>query len=295
VTNCICGWSTRARLARLLFALLALAGCRSEADRGAGAAATAQASASASASAPRDVRLIVLAVPSLKSALDPLLGARYEKHKLELAYLPAAAIASRLEAAPSADVVVVDGEAFADRLEKSGKLVPGSKRKIGAARLAFVGSFRSDKLETTDALETARFPNFVLADPERTPAGAAAKRWLESERVGTQSLWKLLEPKLQIMPDAAAAMAMIEKRGRVFGIVYEPAARRAHRSKLIFVLPDATPAIGVFAAQVARRQEPALARQLLELLAGADARRVLAEHGFAGASAPSPGQSAQQP
>jgi hypothetical protein len=223
-------------------ALLALApACRSQRQRAA-ARGTESAASAAAVAAPT---LDVLCAPSVETAIRKA-GEGFRAStsaNVRVAVATPAQIRARLGAAPSVDVVVLEGE-----LADAPGIVAGSARRIGQSALVLVRSRRADEIKQPDELPKASFPHFVLPDPVHNPSGAAAKAWLAQTKAGSTSLLEALEPRLLPEPDARATLAELERRGRTMGVVLKIDLTAAKTIKPFFELP--TPPIPFTAAVV---------------------------------------------
>ena len=134
-------------------------------------------------------------------------------------------------------------------------------------------------------LATAQFAFLALADPDAVPAGRYARAFLQSVRVDERELWQLLRDRLAPTSDVRAALGLVESDPAIVGIVYRTDAARSSRVKVWYEAPAQPRNPIVYCAAVVKdRPNTVLAERFLDLLGSAQARAVLAEHGFVSAA-----------
>ena len=121
-----------------------------------------------------------------------------------------------------------------------------------------------------------------IAIPEHAvPVGRYAREWLDGHGV-----LDALVPRIVRTEHARATLAAVDQGLADAAIVYATDARLARSARVAYVIPDADqPRIEYAAAVLAEARRPELARAFLAFLFGAAAQAVLADAGFAPASA----------
>ena len=227
---------------------------------------------------------VVFAAASLQDVVAEL-GTRFARDQgVELVYNFAASntLAQQIEAAPVADVFLSANVRWIEFLEQADRLVAGSRRNFASNRLVVISRHDAPlALSHPRQLATAQFAFLALADPDAVPAGRYARAFLQSVRVGERELWQLLRDRLAPTSDVRAALGLVESDPAIVGIVYRTDAARSSRVKVWYEVP-AQPRnpIVYCAAAVKDRPKAVLAERFLDLLGSAQARAVLAEHGF---------------
>ena len=191
------------------------------------------------------------------------------------------ALVERLEGGVRCDVIVLSAALIA-RMEKEGRVVPGSAAQLGsvATAVAVPAGAPHPAIGDADSLRAslAGCSQLHFPDPERATAGihfasVLRKLGLEAE----------LASRCRTYANGAAAMAALAKADpsdigctQASEILYTPGVT------LVGPLPPRFELATVYAAAVARlAPAPATALQLVECLAGKRAREARAASGFA--------------
>lgn len=214
--------------------------------------------------------IYVHAAASLTDAVREI-GAAFQRktHTTVVFNLGASSMLARqIEQGAPADVFISADEAKVDALAKQ-HLV---RRRVDVLTNSLVIVVPSDSRAVMRRAEDVRgFRRIAIAEPESVPAGIYAKEWLQSV-----SLWHELQPKLIPTENVRAALAAVEAGNADAGIVYRTDARISGRVRVIWKVANG-PRIVYPAAQVS--DAPA-ARQFLDFLRSAEARRIFARYGF---------------
>jgi molybdate transport system substrate-binding protein len=233
------------------------------------------------------VEVVVFAAASLRDVMEELRPLIEAETGLEPVYNFAGSnvLARQIEASRQADVVVSANEREVERLEAAGRLVGGTRRALLSNRLVAVARRDSGvEVSAPRDLAAAEYRHLSIGDPRGVPAGIYARRFLEAvELADGRSLWQAVEERLAPAPDVRAALAQVEARRDVVGIVYATDARTSGELRVLFEVPaELAPEVTYGAAAVADGPAgEAAARAVLEALEGAAARQAFARHGFA--------------
>ncbi len=190
-------------------------------------------------------------------------------------------LARQIEARPIADVFVSADERWMDHLASLDLVATGSRSTLLGNNLVVVTNSHSElDLARLTELADAEFSFLSLADPDAVPAGRYAKETLQRVRVGTTDLWSLVHDVVAPAPDVRAALALVEARPDVVGIVYKTDALTSSRVRVVLEIPDTvSPPIRYVIAAIGHQPTPETGRWL-EFLHADTAREVFARHGF---------------
>ena len=163
-----------------------------------------------------------------------------------------------------------------DVVEKTGRLVPGTRTRLLTNELAVVAPADAPTGFSLDRLLQGHVSRLAMGEPSAVPAGVYGRRWLEAQRA-----WTRLAPKVVPFPTVRAVLAAVEA-GRVdAGIVYRTDAVASRVRVIARIAPKDHPDLDIAhpAAVIAGPQE-AGARRFLEFLKGPAAQAVFTRHGF---------------
>jgi molybdate transport system substrate-binding protein len=182
-------------------------------------------------------------------------------------------LAEQILATRRADVFLSADVRQMDRVQRAGRVVPGTRRQPLSNVLVGVVPAGEPLLTPVDlATDTVR--SLSLAHPSAVPAGRYARAWLQAE-----GLWDDVAHKVAPAVDVRAALAAVESGAAEAGIVYATDAARSSRVRVAFeVRGETAPPIAYSAA--ALEPDSARARELLAFLGGDRARAVFTELGF---------------
>lgn len=234
--------------------------------------------------------LVVFAAASLRDVLAEV-APRFEQDTgalLRLNFAGSNVLARQIEAAPGADVFLSADEVWVDHLARAERLIPDSRRIFLSNRLVVVGRRDSRvELDQLGDLAAADFRWLAVGDPRAVPAGRYARIALESVVLGSgKTLWDDLAPRVAPSADVRAALAMVEARDDVVGIVYRSDAASTRGVRVLLgIPPEQTPEIRYVAALV-RGGRAELGRGFLERLATPEMAALFARFGFEAPATP---------
>ena len=240
---------------------------------------------SGSAPSPDD-ELVVFAAASLRDVVTEL-GPVFEAQTgatLRVNSAGSNTLARQIAAAPGADAFVSADPLWVEFLAERGRLT-GEPREVFSNRLVVVVNTASDyELDRLVGLADLDFAFLAVADPEAVPAGRYARAALEATPAVVDppegTVWHRLEDRLAPASDVRAALAMVEARPDVVGIVYASDLATARRARVLLEIPaEATPPIRYVASVVAGGRVE-LAERFLELLAAPEAQTLAEQLGF---------------
>lgn len=191
-------------------------------------------------------------------------------------------LALQIDAATGADVFLSADEKWVDALERSGRLVPGSRRSLMANRLVLIAHRDAviDVAAPSDLID-ADFRFLAIAEPDAVPAGRYARAHLERLTVAGDSLWLGLSGRIAPTLDVRAALALVESDPEVLGIVYQTDALTSARVRTVYTFPalEAAP-ITYWGALVEGGDAGEAGARFLDFLSGPEAAAIIERHGF---------------
>jgi molybdate transport system substrate-binding protein len=173
----------------------------------------------------------------------------------------------QIESGARPDVFLSADEPRMDALVAKGIVRAENRRALLGNRLVVV--IAEGVATISRAKELARVKRIAIGDPKLVPAGAYAKRWLESEGV-------LSEVNAKLIPtaDVRAALASVDSGAVEAAIVYRTDLKAAHHARLAFE-PREQPLIVYPIASLTEAGE-----RLVDHLEGPAARAVFERFGF---------------
>lgn len=188
-------------------------------------------------------------------------------------------LAQQIVRGAPADLYLSANSAWMDFLAARGAIDVGSRIDLLSNRLVLIAP-------TDSPLSLRIAPGFGLAaalgdgrlamgEPTHVPAGSYAMAALQ-----TLGVWPQVAPRAAYMADVRAALALVERREAVAGIVYATDAAASRKARVVDTFPtDSHPPITYPLAIIAGRRTPATIA-LYEYLQGAEAQAIFRAHGF---------------
>jgi molybdate transport system substrate-binding protein len=158
-----------------------------------------------------------------------------------------------------------------DVVDKAGRIVPGTRRRLLTNELAIVVPAEAPRSITMEQLLAGAVNRVAMGEPSAVPAGVYGRRFFER-----QGAWALVQPKVVPFPTVRGVLAAVEA-GRVdAGVVYRTDAMTA-RVQVIARVADLDIA---HSAAVIKGPKEAPARAFLDFLETDRSRAVFARRGF---------------
>jgi molybdate transport system substrate-binding protein len=236
------------------------------------------------ASGAREGELAVLAAASLAEAMAEVAAAWRARGEpgLRLQLGGSNELARQIAAGAPGDLFVSADAAKMDGLERSGLLVPGTRRDLLGNRLVVIVPADAPPLAAPGVLTGPAVARLALAQPDAVPAGIYARTWLER-----RGLWERLRARVVATENVRGALAAVASGNADAGIVYATDAAVSTRVRVVFEVPAGeAPPVVYPAAVLAGSQRPAAARRLLDFLSGPAARAIFERRGFTVPPAP---------
>ncbi len=186
-------------------------------------------------------------------------------------------LARQIRVGARGDVFLSADESTMNDLERSGDIVPDSRREILTNQLAVVVPQTSTvKLHEPPDLARPEVRRLALAEPATVPAGRYARAWLERE-----GLWDSVALRVVAADSVRSALARVAAGHADAGIVYRSDLTVSTAVRLAWIVPlERGPAIRYPAAVLRTTREESLARTFIAALRHPDVQRRFAERGF---------------
>jgi molybdate transport system substrate-binding protein len=184
----------------------------------------------------------------------------------------------RIEAGESFDVVIAAAARPVEELVSGGLVAADSVRPVARNSLTAVRTVDSGlDVPGPSNLLDRRVRRIAIGDPQLVPSGLYAQ-----EMLTTLSLWKRLEPKLQLADSSRQAVERLLRGEADVAVVFiTDALPHAERLREAFQPPAETHSPIVYlAGALARTTQPALAREFIGLIASPAGQLALARLGF---------------
>jgi molybdate transport system substrate-binding protein len=230
-----------------------------------------------------DREVVVFAAASLREALQELAASFTQSTGTPVSFNFAGSndLAHQIAAARGMDLFVSASEAWMDTVQSAGRIEPGTRRDLLANTLVIVGHSRASwTVDQPCALATLPFEHIAMGDPDAVPAGTYARTWMQSVDCGGKTLWDRVKGRVAPAPDVRASLGLVLADPGVVGAVYRTDQMVfAGRTRVLFEVSGGPP-IRYAMALVSGGGSPQAGRRFAEFIAGPDAARVFARHGF---------------
>jgi len=225
--------------------------------------------------------LLVSAAASLTDAMTEI-GSTYQSQSEQVVnfnFGPSSGLARQIDEGAPADVFFSADLAQMDRLEKNGRLVPGTRKNLLSNQLVLIAPFDSKlALSSPKDLSKAEVKTIVLAEPSSVPAGVYSKKYLID-----RGLWDRIEGKVVPVTDVRATLASVGSGNADAGFVYRTDAAISDRVRIVYEVPlDNGPAITYPIAIVKESKQKDTARDFVRYVESPAAKNVFEKYGFVG-------------
>jgi molybdate transport system substrate-binding protein len=222
-------------------------------------------------------RLLVLAASDLQGVL-PEMVAEFEHTggpAVDLVLGSSGNLAAQIENGAPADLFFSANQAFVDRLEDGGLLVPGTRRDYAIGRLALVAPPGVPPPARPGDLRSDRYGIIALANPEHAPYGAAAREALQA-----QGHWDAIASRAVLAENVAQAAQFVRTGNADAGIVAIGVVLGYQGWRHELVPGDLHSPLVQTAAVVRGSAREEEARAFLALVTSARGAEMLARYGF---------------
>lgn len=225
---------------------------------------------------------LVFAAASLKPALDTILASAPARAigEFSVSYAASSQLARQIEHDAPAALFISADQDWMDAVERSGRLVAGSRSNLLGNALVLIAPADSAQqirigpgFDLASALGTDG--RLAIAEPLSVPAGKYAKAALVS-----LGAWSGVESRLVPAAHVRAALNFVARHEAPLGIVYRSDARSEDSVRVVDTFPASSHPPIVYPVALLRAGDNEAARRLLALLRDDDAARIFARFGF---------------
>ena len=206
---------------------------------------------------------------TLQTPLAELTKAKIHVH-VRFTFASSGTLARQIENGAPFDVFLSANRLFVNELAASGRLDPATVRVYAVGRL---GLWSGDgQMHDLAALTSGKVQRIAIANPTLAPYGLAAKQLLERH-----GLWKRVQPKLVYGENVRQALQFAESGNAdvvmtSWSLLYDKAGA--------VLLPQDHDPVEQAGGVVSSSKNASAGREFLELLSGADGRKLLKSHGL---------------
>jgi molybdate transport system substrate-binding protein len=223
--------------------------------------------------------ILVSAAASLTDALNEI-GKMYQaktKNRTTFNFGSSSELARQIDEGAPADIFFSADLAQMDRLDKKGRIEPGSRRNLLSNQLVVVLPLDSKlAVRSPRDLLKERVRRVALAEPSTVPVGVYAKMYLESE-----GLWDGIKAKIVPVLSVRATLASVESGNVEAGFVYKTDAAISKKVRIAYEVPiEKGPKITYPVAMVKDSKKKDAAREFLNFLAAPEAKGLFEKYGF---------------
>lgn len=223
--------------------------------------------------------ILVSAAASLTDAIKEI-GSIYQtrsEHTVNFNFGPSSGLARQIDEGAPADIFFSANLAQMDKLEKNGRLEPGTRKNLVSNQLVMIVPFDSKlALSSPKDLLKAEVKRIVLAEPSSVPAGVYSKKYLVGE-----GLWENVESKVVPVMDVRATLASVESGNVDAGFVYKTDAAISDQVRIVYEVPlDKGPKIIYPIAIVKESKQKDAARDFVRYLESPAVQSVFEKYGF---------------
>jgi molybdate transport system substrate-binding protein len=224
----------------------------------------------------------VFAAASLQNALEDIARSYQQTtgRTLRFSFAASSALARQIEQGAPAAVFASADEQWMDYLAQRKLIVDETRRSLlGNLLVLVVPASVQASVDLKPGVDLRPLlgsdGRWVTGDPANVPVGRYAQQALT-----TLGAWSFAQTRLVRAENVRVALAFVERGEAAAGIVYETDAAQSTRVRVAGVFPpDSHAPISYPFAVVTRNDSPA-ARELLQYLAGPQARELWRKHGF---------------
>lgn len=222
-------------------------------------------------------QLTVSAAASLADAFKEI-GARFEAARpgarLRLNFAASGLLLQQITQGAPVDVFASADQETMDRAAGRGLIVPATRRDFAGNALVLITP-PGGALKALPELARPAVRRIAIGKPASVPVGRYSRQALE-----TAGLWAALGPRLVFADNPRQVLDYVSRGEVEAGLVYRTdAAQAAGKVAVALTLAGHAPIVYP-AAVLADSAQPALARDFVAYLGGAEAQAILARHGF---------------
>lgn len=223
--------------------------------------------------------ILVAAAASLTDVLKEI-GAAYQsksQHRVNFTFGSSSTLARQIEEGAPADIFFSADLSQMDRLDKNGRLEPGTRKNLLSNQLVIVVPADSRLAITSPKdLLKSEVKRIALAEPISVPVGVYSSKYLEGE-----GLWDKVRAKIVPVLDVRATLASVESGNVEAGFVYKTDAAVSKKVKVVYEVPiHKGPQITYPVAIVKESKKKEAARDFLFFVLSSAGKERFKKHGF---------------
>ena len=223
--------------------------------------------------------VLVSAAASLTDVLKEIAIAYRSQtnNTVHYAFGSSSALARQIEAASPVDMFFSADLETMDRLEKNGRLEPGTRKHLLSNQLVIIVPADSPvTIGSPKDLVNPQINRIALAEPSSVPVGVYSTKYLEAE-----GLWDKVKPKIVPVLDVRATLSSVGSGNVEAGFVYKTDTANSSKVTTVFEVPiEKGPKIIYPVAILKESRKKAAARDFLNLLISPFGQSVFKKHGF---------------
>jgi molybdate transport system substrate-binding protein len=223
--------------------------------------------------------ILVSAAASLTDVLKEMAGGYQSKSKqtVRFNFGPSSGLARQIEEGAPADLFFSADLSQMEKLDKSGRLEPGTRKNLLSNQLVIIVPADSKlALSSPKDLLKSEVKRIALAEPSSVPVGVYSKKYLSDE-----GLWTNVEAKVVPVQDVRATLASVESGNVEAGFVYKTDAAVSKKVKIIYEVPiEKGPKITYPVAIVRESKHKEAARDFLYYVQTPAGKGLFRKYGF---------------
>jgi molybdate transport system substrate-binding protein len=223
--------------------------------------------------------ILVSAAASLTDALKEISAAYSSgsRRKVNFTFGSSSALARQIEEGAPADVFFSADLSQMDRLDKNGRLEPGTRKNLLSNQLVLIVPLES-RLAIISPRDLLRpdVKRIALAEPSSVPVGVYSSKYLSDE-----GLWDRVKSKVIPVLDARATLAAVESGNVEAGFVYKTDAAVSKKVKVVYEVPiEKGPKITYPVAMVKESKKKETARDFINFVLSPSGKETFKKYGF---------------
>jgi molybdate transport system substrate-binding protein len=223
--------------------------------------------------------ILVSAAASLTDVLTEISkGYRSKsKHTVKFNFGPSSGLARQIDEGAPADVFFSADLPQMEKLDKSGRLEPGTRKNLLSNQLVIIVPADSKfAISSPTDLLKAGIKRIAVAGPSSVPVGVYTSKYLTDE-----GLWDQVKPKVVPVQDVRATLASVESGNVEAGFVYKTDAANTKKVKIVYEVPiDRGPRIIYPVAIVRESKRKDAARDFINYVQSPTAKDAFKRYGF---------------
>ena len=232
---------------------------------------------SVACSSKSDPSLIVFAAASLSKALDEI-GANFMSDngtKIYFNYGGSQTLARQITRGAPADIFISAGSPPIQTLSNL-SLLEGTPANILSNKLVVTTHKNAPPLHSVEDLKSDQVKRIAIADPHLAPVGQYAKESLQN-----LGLWKELQPKIILAPDAPTTINYLRTGNVTVAIIYQTDTLITDGTVALDIIPSGTyTAITYLSTVINNSDKKQLATEFLNFLTTLDTTLTFEKYGF---------------